>query len=231
VLATAAVAIAIAGCGTNGSGTTSHESLPNAARTRATKPPSTQTPTVTESPTPRCRRHHRAPLVIHDRPNDVDHTNSVGEAINAPGPHPRADLLRVVVTNGCPNVKVVEHIADLQPHGYQDLNLQFLTPRREYDVTTTLFHVHNARAAPLRLYLFALGHSADRRVRCPGKSGRADFTRNVLTFVIPRTCMADPAWVQILINITDGDPDYKDYEDMLDPAAIKPDGYSPRAYR
>ena len=167
--------------------------------------------------------------MIIDRANDVQH--SLGEGDDHPKhiPYPRVDLRRVTITHGRLRVKVVEHIGKLRPAAdYQQFQVQVHGPHLTYVGYAQLGHTRGSRAA---LDVRCARQVPDptsgmRTVRCAGRSGRADFARNLLVFVIPTRCLGSPPWVSLTVWNVLGDPDGEDYEDMLDPAQTKANGYS-----
>jgi hypothetical protein len=61
---------------------------------------------------------------------------------------------------------------------------------------------------------------ADIAVPCPALSTTADFSRDVVRIAVPRDCLAEPAWIRVLLTISWGDPDGESWED--NPHSDKP---------
>jgi hypothetical protein len=236
IVATVAAAVVLVGCSDEQPRSAGGSRQPTVASTR---PPTirptirpTIPPTISAPSTP-VQRTSAGPTrrrVVDDQADDVTHTLSEGDDNPMDVRYPRADLRRVIITHGRLRVEVTERMGDLRPTiEYQEFQLVLRAPHTDLFGQARL--ADDGDRSLLVDWSLPEQESGDGRVHCPGLAARADFAHNLLHFVVPTRCLDTPPWVRLGLYNLLGDPDGEDYEDTLDNAWIKPDGYSARVYR
>jgi hypothetical protein len=217
----AAVAVALSGCSNSPSRTTGSTGPATATASRTAS--ATPTSNVPAGPTL---------LVIHDRADDVLRSLNEGDDSRKQVAYPVADLRDVTISYRQGRVQVTERIGRLRA-GHSHFPTWQLGLRGPHST-----YVSNAAAprgpvgsrAALFVDLEQLHGDSSSSVSCPAASGRADFGRNLVTFVVPSTCLGTPPWVRLTMSNTlyeGGDEEYYDY---LDDSEVKRDHYTARVY-